>query len=79
MDATDIRKYPLLPIFNPCLFSSNLCNYLFTTCNRKLGEGVRRMTEEQTSKPYEIRFNNIVGMGLDFSSMIGLFEKGSFN
>lgn len=36
------------------------------------------MSQEKTiDDPDEIRFRNIIGMGLDFSSMIRLFEKGS--
>lgn len=37
----------------------------------------KRMNRETASEPGEIRFQNIVGMGLDFSSMIRLFEKDS--
>ena len=35
------------------------------------------MKQEPASEPSEIRFQNIVGMGLGFSSMIRLFEKDS--
>ena len=34
-------------------------------------------SEDVVDDPYEIRFRNIIGMGLDFSSMIRLFERGS--
>lgn len=34
-------------------------------------------SEDAIDDPDEIRFRNIIGMGLDFSSMIRLFERGS--
>jgi hypothetical protein len=35
------------------------------------------MQKPTVDDPNEIRFHNIIGMGLDFSSMIRVFEKGS--
>lgn len=49
---------------------------LFSTyrreCKRKFDKGVQDMETEPASESDEIRFQNVVGMGLDFSSMISL-------